>query len=193
MVDVVAQQVRLKAATLPHLIGDPVRAVQLYLNQRIFCLVPDVKGIMLGYDSIEILSNSVYIATQTPYLLLEAKCDLLMYVPKPGGLIIGRVTQVSPDLIILIHHGAITLRVKDFGKHLVKSGGMLRDTKLGRDIDKDVIMRVRIVKLVPSERTPIILCDLNDAECGIIMMDVVKEASDTDELNLGMELQDDMM
>ncbi|TNJ30492.1 RNA polymerase I subunit A43 [Giardia muris] len=192
MTNLVVQQVRLKAATLPHLIGDPLTAVQLYLDQRIFCLVPGVEGIMVGYDSIEILSNSVYISTQTPYMFLEAQCALLMYVPRPGGLIVGRVIQVSSNLIILIHHDAITLRVKNFGKHLVKSGGILRDVKLGRDIDKDMVMRVRIVELVPSERTPIILCDLNDPDCGVVTVDAIREASDIDELNLGVELQEDI-
>ncbi|KAI9093439.1 hypothetical protein DFS34DRAFT_583418 [Phlyctochytrium arcticum] len=89
----------------PALIGREYDGIREHLSQYIMRYVPEVDGVVLAYDNVQVLDETAQIFYDSPFTHFWIRVTLLIFTPRTKREIIGVVNKVSSDHIGLLVHG----------------------------------------------------------------------------------------
>ncbi|EPX71238.1 DNA-directed RNA polymerase I complex subunit Rpa43 [Schizosaccharomyces octosporus yFS286] len=96
------QTVDLYLSIAPAHSRNPLAAIHEHLDSMILSKMPRINGILLAYDNVRFLENSGKIMYDSPFSYCWIRVDVLVFSPKKGDHLEGKINLVSPSHIGLL-------------------------------------------------------------------------------------------
>ncbi|CAA17787.1 DNA-directed RNA polymerase I subunit rpa43 [Schizosaccharomyces pombe] len=96
------QTVDLYLSIAPGHSRDPLNAIQEHMDSMILSKLPRINGIVLAYDNIRFLEKSAKVMYDSPFSFIWVRVDVLVFSPKKGDCLEGKINLVSPSHIGLL-------------------------------------------------------------------------------------------
>eukprot|EP00128_Syssomonas_multiformis_P017371 Colp12_sorted_trinity150504_noHs@9167 len=102
---------RLQIHMAPRYLGNVMEGVFEQLNQILMKYSNEVEGIVVSYSNVEVLEKAGKVMNDTPHIHFMVKVRLLVFSPKVGSKLVGKVSILGSDHIGLLVHGLFNASV----------------------------------------------------------------------------------
>jgi DNA-directed RNA polymerase subunit E'/Rpb7 len=95
----------------PRFLGAARRAIDLHLASLIMKFHPTLNGVPVACPKYKVLSHAAIINTDFPLMHFNVKADFIVFAPKVGAQLSGKINQVSCDHVGLLVHGCFNASI----------------------------------------------------------------------------------